>query len=309
VFALNGTSSGKTRFAFAARASEGGRVLPRVLRRPARFFAKVFDGEIVIPRFVEPAGLAGLFAATALYGSIAGGQFEGAMERTTSALGFAVEEVEVSGHQNTSEIAVFQALGLNEFTSLAALDACDAREALQKLPWVETAKVRKVYPGKLEIALHERRAFAIWQTGTTLSLIERDGRVIGAYAGSGFNSLPLVVGPGAATAAAPFMEILSAYPSFASQVKALIHVGERRWDVRLANGVTVKLPSKAPEKAVERLLAIDAETQILSRDIASIDLRLDDRTTVALTENAMLRRAAALEAREKAIKARKRSSI
>jgi len=309
LFALNGTLLGKARNAFATRESEGGRVLPRFLRRPARFFSKVFEGEIVVPRFVEPVGLAGLFAVTALYGSIAGGQFNGAVERTTSALGFAVDEVEVSGHQNTSEIAVFEALGLDEFTSLVSLDARSAREALQQLPWVETAKVRKVYPGKLEIALDERRAFAIWQTGETLSLIERDGNVIGAYAGSGFNSLPLVVGPGAATAAAPFMEILSAYPSFASQVKALIHVGERRWDVRLANGVTVKLPSEAPEKAVERLLSMNARTQILSRDIASVDLRLKDRTTVALTENAMLRRASALEAREKAIQARKRSSI
>ncbi|GAB4355838.1 MAG: cell division protein FtsQ [Oricola sp.] len=309
MFALNGTSSGKARVAFAARTREGGRVLPRILRRPARFFAKVFDGEIVIPRFVEPAGLAGLFAATALYGSVVGGQFDGIVERTTSALGFAVEEVEVSGHHNTSEVAVFEALGLDGFTSLVSLDVREARAALEKLPWVETAKVRKVYPGKLEIALKERRAFAIWQTGDTLSLIERDGKVIDAYAGSGFNSLPLVVGPGAATAAAPFMEILSAYPAFASQVKALIHVGERRWDVRLANGVTVKLPSREPEKAVERLLAMDAQTQILSRDIASVDLRLRDRTTVALTENAMLRRAAALKAREKAIKAGKRSSI
>lgn len=170
--------------------------------------------------------------------------------------------------------------------------------------------MRKVYPGKLEVGIEERKAFAIWQTGETLSLIERDGHVIGAYAGSGFNSLPLVVGPGAATAAAPFMDVLSAYPAFARQVKALIHVGERRWDVRLANGVTVKLPADRPEAAVGRLLAMDADTQILSRDIASVDLRLEDRTTVALTENATLRREAALKAREKAIKAaRKRSSI
>lgn len=308
MFALNGTSSGKARIAFAARDGEG-RVLPRVLRRPVRFFIKIFDGEIVVPRFIEPVGLAGIFGAAVLYGSVVGGQFSSAVEYTTTALGFAVNEVEISGHQNTSEIAVFEALGLDGFTSLVSLDAREAREKLATLPWVETATVRKVYPGKLEIGLQERRAFAIWQTGETLSLIERDGRVIGAYAGAGFNSLPLVVGPGAATAAAPFMETLSAYPEFASRVKALIHVGERRWDVRLASGITVKLPADAPEKAVERLLAMDAETQVLSRDIAAVDLRLEDRTTVALTENAQVRRAAALKARDKAIAARKRSSI
>jgi cell division protein FtsQ len=309
LFALSGKSQGKSRIASAGRDGEGGRVLPRFLRRPARFFTKVFDGEIVISRFVEPAGLTAVFVATAIYGSVVSGQFSGVVERTTSALGLAVDEVQISGQQHTSEIAVFQALGLDAFTSLAALDARTARKALEQLPWVEMATVRKVYPGKLEIHLKERTAFAIWQSGDTLSLIERDGHVIGAYDGTGMNALPLVVGPGAAKAAAPFMELLSAYPSFAAQVKALIHVGERRWDVRLANGITVKLPAQSPERAVERLLAMDAQTQILSRDIASIDLRLADRTTVALTENAMLRRNAALKAREKAIKARKRSSI
>ncbi|MCI5074241.1 cell division protein FtsQ/DivIB [Oricola sp.] len=290
-------------------ARDGGVVLPRVLRRPARFFSKVFAGDIVIPRYVEGAGLASIFAATALYGSVVGGQFGSAANQVTAFLGLAVSEVEISGQVNTSEVAVISALGIDESSSLATVNVRAARTALQGLPWVKAAQVRKVYPGKLEISITEREAFAIWQTGETLSLIERDGRVIGAYAGVGFNTLPLVVGPGAGEAAAPFMERLAAYPDFATQVKALIHIGERRWDVRLASGITVKLPADNPGQAVERLLAMDAETQILSRDIASIDLRLSDRTTVALTENAMARREAVLKARDKAIKAARRSSI
>jgi cell division protein FtsQ len=309
VFALRARTARKARITPERRDGDGGLVLPKFLRKPARFFEKLFDGEIVIPRHTEVAGLIAIFASTALYGSIAGGQFEGAAERMTTVLGFAVSEVEIVGHENTSEIAVFEALGLDGFTSLVSMDVRGARGSLQELPWVETASVRKAYPGKLVITLKERDAFAIWQTGETLSLIERDGSVIGAYAGTGFNNLPLVVGPGAATRATAFMELLSAYPQIVGQVKALIHVGERRWDVRLASGITVKLPADKPEKAIERLLAMDAETGILSRDIASVDLRLQDRMTVALTENAALRREAALEAREKAIKARKRSSI
>jgi cell division protein FtsQ len=284
-------------------------VLPRFLRRPARFFAKIFAGEIVVPRHAEAAGLIAIFASTALYGTIAGGHLDGVAERATSSAGFAVGEVEIIGHDQTSEIAVFEALGLDGFTSLVSLNVRKARESLQALPWVETASVRKVYPGKLEITVRERTPFAIWQTGETISLIERDGRLIGAYGGSGFNTLPLVVGPGAATSASTFMESLAAYPRIAGRAKALIHVGERRWNIRLANGITVKLPADEPVKAVERLLAMDAETGVLSRDIASIDLRLNDRMTIALTENAATRRDVALEAREKAIKAQKRSSI
>lgn len=308
MFALTGKSRGNSRIAPKRRELAGRLVVPRLLRRPARLFSKIFAGDITVPRYAEAAGLVSIFAATAIYGSVAGGQFGSVANDLTAKLGFAISEIEISGQVNTSEIAIIEALGLNESTSLASLDVRDARETLQGLPWVEKAEVRKAYPDKLEIRVTERHAFAIWQTGETLSLIERDGRVIGAYAGYGFNDLPLVVGPGAATAAAPFMELLSAYPSFASQVKALIHVGERRWDVRLANGITVKLPANQPAAAVEKLLAMDSVNQILSRDIASIDMRLTDRTTVALTENAMARRDTALKAREKAIKAAARRS-
>lgn len=287
-----------------------GFVLPRPFRRPARFVTRLCNGSIAIPRHTEAVGLTALFAATALYGSIMGGQFSTAVEGVTTALGFAVEEVEITGHENTSEVAVFQALGLDGFTSLVSMDVREAREKLQQLPWVETVAVRKVYPGKVEIDLAERDAYAIWQTGDTLSLVERDGRLIGAYGGSGFNDLPLVVGPGAADKASAFIDLLQDYPAVASRMRAVIYVGERRWNVRLGNGVTIKLPSGDPRGALEQLEAMDAEQRVLSRDIASIDLRLADRTVVALTQNAMERREAALEDREKAIKAAaRRSSI
>ncbi|WP_421859262.1 cell division protein FtsQ/DivIB [Oricola sp.] len=299
----------RTRRAAEYRDDEAGFVLPRILRRPARFFTKVFDGEVRVPRHVEAVGLVALFSATALYGSVIGGQFHNTAVSVTASLGFAVTEVEITGHRNTTEKAVIDALELNGETSLVVLDLAGSRAALSALPWVESASLRKVYPGRLEVALVEKDAFAIWQAGETLSLIERDGSVIGTLGGNGFKELPLVVGAGAAESAASFMDVLAGYPELASQVRALIRVGDRRWDLRLASGVTVKLPAERPGAAIQRLLAMDAETGLLKRDIASVDMRLEDRTAIALTDNAGERRDAALKARAKALKSNKRSSI
>ena len=309
MFALKARLVERTRRAAEYRDDEAGFVLPRILRRPARFFTKVFDGEVRVPRHVEAVGLAALFSATALYGSVIGGQFYNAAVSVTASLGFAVTEVEITGHRNTTEKAVIDALELNGETSLVVLDLAGLRAALSALPWVESASLRKVYPGRLEVALVEKNAFAIWQAGETLSLIERDGSVIGSLGGNGFKELPLVVGAGAAESAASFMDMLAGYPEMASQVRALIRVGDRRWDLRLANGVTVKLPAEGPGAAIQRLLAMDAETGLLKRDIASVDMRLADRTAIALTDNAVERRDAALKARARALKSNKRSSI
>ncbi|MNL86696.1 Cell division protein FtsQ [compost metagenome] len=68
------------------------------------------------------------------------------------------------------------------------------------------------------------------------------------------------------------------------------------------NGIVVKLPQDGLGEALALLSRLDSEQQILSRDIASIDLRLRDRTTVQLTADAHARRQAAVDARAKALK-------
>ena len=75
MFALTGKSRGKSRIAPKRRELAGHLVVPRMLRRPARLFSKIFAGDITVPRYAEAAGLASIFAATAIYGAVAGGQF------------------------------------------------------------------------------------------------------------------------------------------------------------------------------------------------------------------------------------------
>ena len=59
-------------------------------------------------------------------------------------------------------------------------------------------------------------------------------------------------------------------------------MAERRWNLRLTNGLDVRLPEAGVEQALERLVALDREKKLLSRDITSVDLRLPDRVTVPL---------------------------
>ena len=103
---------------------------------------------------------------TGLYGMSLGGHTNIVTQTTTSAAGFAVEDVKVSGNLQTSEIEVFQLLGLDGSTSLIALDIDAARRKLVQLPWVEDVDIRKVYPKTVEVRLKERQAFGIWQHGT-----------------------------------------------------------------------------------------------------------------------------------------------
>jgi len=69
-------------------------------------------------------------------------------------------------------------------------------------------------------------------------------------------------------------------------VRATVLVGERRWNLRLKNGIDVRLPETDIAPALERLVALDKEKNLTTRDIVAIDLRLADRVTVRLSEAA-----------------------
>jgi cell division protein FtsQ len=72
-------------------------------------------------------------------------------------------------------------------------------------------------------------------------------------------------------------------------------VGERRWNLRLKNGIDVRLPETDVAPALERLVALDNEKNLITRDIVAIDLRLPDRVTVRLSEAAAQARTEALK--------------
>ena len=277
-------------------------VLPRWLRRPARVFSRLGCGSYVPPRFSATIATVSLLSLSGLYGAYLGGELPAYAQAVTARTGFAVDQVRVTGQRETSEIDILDRLGLDGWTSLIGFDADEARQRIAELPWVKVASVRKVYPHTIEVRVEEREPFAIWQHGSQLMVVERTGAVIAPFNGGHHYVLPLVIGYGAAAPAAEFVEKIKRFPELASRVKGYIRVAERRWDLRLENGITIKLPEIGEDAAIAALLKLDREDGLLSRDIVAVDLRLDDRLVLQLTPEAVQRREAALVAQDKAAK-------
>ncbi len=282
---LRGERSAASAVAGAPVASDG-IVLPRLLRRPARFLGRLVGGDVETPRYSNAILNSSFLALATLYGCYVGGHYPTIVQALTSRVGFAIDEVKIAGHHETSEIDILERLGLDGWTSTIGFDAEAARERIGALPWVETVAVRKIYPDALQIRIEERKPFAVWQHGSELSVIERSGRVIAPYSGGRLAMLPLIIGLGAPQAAGDFIDGVRAQPELAARVKGYIRVAERRWDMRLENGVTVKLPEAGEGQAITQLAALDRESGLLSRDIAAIDMRFSDRLVVQLTAEA-----------------------
>ena len=245
------------------------------------------------PRGIGTAGTVAVILASLAYGSVKGDHiptvveaFKDVRDAAANAAGFRIVSVALAGQHHISREDVLAAAGVTETTSLLFLDVEQTRERLKSNPWIADATVLKLYPGELQIGIREREAFALWQKNGQVSVIADDGTVLEPYVAPRLIELPLVVGRGAETRAKEFLALLDRYPDLRASVRATVLVGERRWNLRLKNGIDVRLPETDIAPALERLVALDKEKTLTTRDIVAIDLRLPDRVTVRLSEAA-----------------------
>lgn len=264
-----------------------------------------------------PRGLGVAAAALVIGGSLAFGVVRGGhgddiaaavqdfADGAANAAGFRMSEIALAGEHQLTREDVLRLAGITGTTSLLFLDAGHARARLLANPWIAQATVLKLYPGRLRIGITEREAFALWQKDGKVSLIASDGTVLEPAAPARFANLPLVVGEGAERGARDFLALLARYPSVSNEVTAAVLVADRRWNLVLKNGIEVLLPEAAADEALRRLVALDRDRKLLSRDIANVDLRLPDRVSVRLSDAAAAARDDALKAADKAAKKKK----
>jgi cell division protein FtsQ len=271
----HGLRAGISRFA-----AMSGPLIPRRVRRLAEKIEFTRGGRS------GHFAAAGFLGAAVVYGLVAGGHVARLSEGVLSAIGLGIETVTVTGNAETTQFAVLEKLELDPGASLPGFDAHAARLRVSQLPWVLDVTVRKTYPGILAVALTEKTPFALWQHDDTVTIIDRDGEIIVAFDDPRFSNLPLLVGAGANERATDFLHNLAAFASVSSRLRAAVFVAERRWNLVLDNGITVKLPESNPFAAVAELVTIDEREELLSRVISVVDLRLEDRVTVQPAPNA-----------------------
>ena len=255
------------------------------------------------PRGAGIAGLILLLAGTLGYGAVIGQHvpavadwLRDARDVAANSFGFRIAAISLSGEKEVSREEVLTTAGVTGRASLLFLDADAARRRLLANPWIADAAVLKLYPNRLQITITERHAFALWQKDGRISVIAADGTVLEPFVENRYLGLPLVVGKDAERQAKSFLAIVDRYRDIRTALRASILVADRRWDLRLVNGIDVQLPESGVASALDRLVELDRDKKLLSRDITAVDLRLPDRVTVRLSDAAAAARDAELKA-------------
>lgn len=204
--------------------------------------------------------------------------------KAAGVVGMAAQDITIAGLSHHDPETLLATIGVAPGGSLIGFDAAMARRILENLDWIESAKVQRLFPNQLDIAVRERQPFAIWQRAQSYYVIDKTGAAMSGLAAAQLVKLPLVTGEGANSAAAELINQLEAYPDLLLQVKAAARVGGRRWTLYLDSGITVLLPERNWTAAIREVNDLNTSQQLLSKGIKSVDMRLDGRVTVEVAE-------------------------
>ena len=205
-------------------------------------------------------------------GSAIAGQFAG--------LGFKLKAIHVEGASEMATADILRAAAVYQDEPVVGMDLEAIRQRVEAVGWVKEARVVRLLPDTLVLAVVERRQMAVWQNGGRSHVIDETGRVIPEADPGRFPTLPLIVGAGANEAAAAILPEIAARPRLAERTEALVRVDGRRWDLRMKDGSLVQLPAVDEGAALIQLEQLDQRSRILELGFERIDLR--DPTVVAV---------------------------
>lgn len=192
-------------------------------------------------------------------------------------LGFGIEMVTLTGHRYAADEEILGALDLANVRSLLGFDVAAARRRIERVSWVASADITRLLPDRLDIRIVERKPFAVWQRGAKELLIDDTGRELQQIGPGSIDHLPRVIGEGAAPEAATLIATIARHDELARRFRAAERVGERRWTLRLADGIVMHLPAEGPALALERLAAAGRMQRLLAEPGRIIDLRASGR--------------------------------
>lgn len=200
---------------------------------------------------------------------------------------FMVKLMAIDGAEGPLAAEIRAALPIEFPQSSFDLELPAIRATIKALNSVKNAAVRIKPGGVLQVDVTPRVAVAIWRTQDGLVLVDDGGALVTEIANRGLRAdLPLIAGQGAARHVPEALSLVAATQPLGGRVRGLVRMGARRWDVVLDRDQRIMLPEDGALQALERVIALEGAQEVLSRDVARVDMRLAQRPTVRMTKQA-----------------------
>ncbi len=156
----------------------------------------------------------------------------------------------------------------------------DAQDAIEQLPWVESAQVRKQWPDVLEITLVEHKPFARWGKDRLLS---EQGKLFATPKQLQDLKLPNLDGPDTQTqeVVALYNESRALFAPTGLDVTRVSMDARGSWSLQLSNGTEVVVGRDDARSRLQRFVRVLPQLANQSAPIERADLRYTNGFTLS----------------------------
>ncbi|KCZ90651.1 cell division protein FtsQ/DivIB [Hyphomonas johnsonii] len=253
----------------------------RSRRRPATIVDEATGEEIRVSSVLF--GLVMLIAIVVATAAWMGGslsqietRFGGFMDDTARMAGVSVNDVSVLGLEQNPALAedVRAAAMIEPGENMFRADPKLIRRRVEATRKVLNVRVHRLWPGQIVIIADAAEPVALWHDGKEWTVVDGLGRILPDARADDHKTLVRLAGTGAPKAAPALVKALANTPDVASRMAVATRVADRRWDIRLISGATVRLPEDdALETSLTRLATLQTRTALMQRPLKMIDLR------------------------------------
>ncbi len=185
-----------------------------------------------------------------------------------------ITSVEVKGDLNILDKGQLQPV-IEPFTktNLYLLDQKALETAIESNPWVHSASMTKIWPDKLIVKIFEQRPVAFWGDKEMLA---ENGEIIKASLPKEKGNLPLLYSPSdkGRNMATGFLKIRKWMKDFPLKMVEFKEDRRGSWQIKLQNGMTVKIGREHQEKRLRRfMVGYDHSLKQVINDVKTVDLR------------------------------------
>jgi cell division protein FtsQ len=189
-------------------------------------------------------------------------------------MAFTVSEINVEGLERLSYEEIAHLIDFNVGDNLFAIDLNEVKNKLETYPWVANAVVERELPASIRIIIEEERPKAVFIENNQRFFVNDSGKIIEKITDvpTGESYIYLM----GEEANLTYSEILDqVYESEAiyQRIEGLVKVGQRRWDLKLKNNITLKLPQNNIIQCLSKFSKVIDDNIDFFKGGTTIDLR------------------------------------
>ena len=186
---------------------------------------------------------------------------------------FEVKEIFIENNQILSDEDLIKELSFLYNRNLLSLKINEIDEVLDKNTFIESLKIKKIYPDQIKVKIFEKKPIVILQDKKNKYYYTTKGSLIDYVNLKNYKNLPIVFG-NKDDFETFYLELKKVNFPFA-EIETLYFFESRRWDLKMRTNQTIKLPIHNYRKSLRSFLDIKDKENF--RKYKIFDYRITDQ--------------------------------